>query len=467
MEESANRDIRQEAEALIMNGLQNIETPTEANTGNENQNEEGQIEANASIGNGQQHIELINEITKMLTSLEPPLSTDCCIYRVPDYLRKLNEAAYTPKVISIGPFHHGNIRLQTMEKQKVRYLKSIMERANDVITLETLVSTIKQLEGWIRRCYREAILLSSDDFVKMILLDVSFILELFWKCHWCSWTRDDSPWLINASMQDLLLLENQIPFFIIEELFGLAFPFLCNSSPSLIQLTFHFFSHFNVQNIPPLPDVRIKHFTDLLRTFQLPQTQELPPRCDEMIKHLYSATQLYEAGVKFKVSSSKCLLDLKFTNGVLEIPCIQLEDKTETLIRNLMAFEQCHDSGQSYITDYYFILDFLINTSHDVDLLCKKGIMVNYLGNSNAATSMVNRLNNEIVWMNLSSDYCCLSKELNGFYENRWNNWKATLKREYFSTPWRTASTVAAVIFLVLTFIQTVCSIIQLLPKHK
>lgn len=465
MEESANRDIQQEADALIRNGLQNIETQREANTGNENQNEEGQIEANASIGNGQ-HIELINEITEMLTSLEPPLSTDCCIYRVPDHLRKLNEAAYTPKVISIGPFHHGNIRLQTMEKQKVRYLKSFMERANAVITLETLVSTIKQLEGWIRRCYGEAIQLSSDDFVKMILLDVSFILEYFWKYHWRILTRDDSPWLFTALKRDLVLLENQIPFFIIEELFGLAFPILSNSSP-LIQLTFNFFSIFNVQNIPPLPDVKIKHFTDLLRTFQLPQTQELPQRCNELITHLYSATQLHEAGVKFKVSSSKCLLDLKFTNGVLEIPCIQLADRTETLIRNLMAFEQCHYIGQRYITDYFFILDFLINTTHDVDLLCKKGIMVNYLGDSNAAASMVNRLNNEIVWMNLSSDYCCLSKELNGFYENRWHNWKATLNREYFSTPWRTASTIAAVILLVLTFIQTVCSIIQLLPKYE
>uniref|UniRef100_A0A2N9GPX6 Uncharacterized protein n=1 Tax=Fagus sylvatica TaxID=28930 RepID=A0A2N9GPX6_FAGSY len=402
----------------------------------------------------------------MLTSFEPPLSTDCCIYRVPDDLRKLNEAAYTPKVISIGPFHHGNIRLQTMEKQKVGYLKSFMERENVVITLETLVSTIKQREGGIRRCYREAIQLSSDDFVKMILLDVSFILEYFWKC-WCSWTSDDSLWLINALIWDLVLLENQIPFFIIEELFGLAFPFLSNSSPSLIQLTVNFFSDFNDQNIPSLPDVRIKHFTDLLRTFQLPQTQGLPPRCVEMIKHLYSATQLHEAGEKFKVSSSKCLLDLKFTNGVLEIPCIQLEDKTESHIRNLMAFEQYHYIGQAYITDYYFILDFLINTTRYVDLLCKKGIMVNYLGDSNAATLMVNRLNNEIVWTNLSSNYCFLSEDLNEFYENRWQNWKATLKRDYFSTPWRTASTIAAVILLVLTFIQTVCSIIQLLPKHK
>ncbi|KAK0608906.1 hypothetical protein LWI29_037856 [Acer saccharum] len=41
----------------------------------------------------------------------------CCIYRVPKDLRKINEAAYTPQVISIGPLHHGEKEFFEMEKQ--------------------------------------------------------------------------------------------------------------------------------------------------------------------------------------------------------------------------------------------------------------------------------------------------------------------------------------------------------------
>ncbi|KAM4126184.1 hypothetical protein ACB094_01G369000 [Castanea mollissima] len=406
-------------------------------------------------------------MTEKLNNLEPPLSTDCCIYRVPYHLRKLSEESYTPKVVSIGPFHHGNTRLQTMEKKKVRCLNSFLERVGLNLNLEDLVRTIKQSEGRIRRCYEETIQLNSNDFVKMILLDVSFILEMFWKLAEPGWSSDLSPWLHCSLNKDFILLENQIPFSIIEELFNLAFPFLPNS-PSLIQLTFYFFMPFNVQKFEPIPNKKIKHFTDLLRIFQLPPPERLKTERNKLIKNLYSATQLHEAGVKFKVSSSSnCLLELKFTNGVLEIPRIQLQDSTETVTRNVMAFEQCHFFEEAYITDYYIMLDFLINTTRDVDLLCDKRIMVNYLGDSSAVTSMVNNLNSEIVSINFSSDYWLLSKALNEFYEKPWHSWKATLRREYFSTPWRTTSTMAAVIFLVLTIGQTVCSIIQVVPKHK
>ena len=110
-----------------------------------------------------------------------------------------------------------------------------------------------------------------------------------------------------------------------------------------------------------------------------------------------------------------------------------------------------------------------MTSSHtrDVDLLCDKKIIFNCLGDSSAAMSMVNNFNKGILLLDMSSDYCCLSKALNEFYANPWHSWKVTLRLEYFSTPWRTASTMAAVIFLVLTIIQTVCSIIQVVPKHK
>jgi hypothetical protein len=38
---------------------------------------------------------LANDNTKMLAILEPPLSPECCIYRVPSDLRKLNDRHYS------------------------------------------------------------------------------------------------------------------------------------------------------------------------------------------------------------------------------------------------------------------------------------------------------------------------------------------------------------------------------------
>ena len=81
-------------------------------------------ETRTSGGNENENELLVNDIITMFEKLEPPVSTECRIYKVPLYLRKLNEEAYTPQVISIGPIHHDKKRFQTMDKHKVRYFNS-------------------------------------------------------------------------------------------------------------------------------------------------------------------------------------------------------------------------------------------------------------------------------------------------------------------------------------------------------
>ncbi|KAF3958563.1 hypothetical protein CMV_016539 [Castanea mollissima] len=406
--------------------------------------------------------ELVIEIREIVGRLDIQSSTRCRIYRVPHYLRKWNEEAYTPQVISIGPFHHKNKRLKAMEELKERYFSSFVKRTK--INLDDLVGKIREMEKRIRGCYDETIDLSSDRFVKMILVDASFILELLERSS--KGLTSDDPMAVEpratAIMLDLLLLENQLPFFVIKKLHHLAFPSLSNA---LLQHTLIYFGKYICnQFIQRNPDVKIKHFTDLLRTFMLPPPVVRPESVIEQSQHtklLYSATQLREAGVKFKVVESECRFDINFEKGVLKIPSLELMAWTEVVTRNIMALEQTHYIKDTYFTDYLILMDSLINTREDVDLLCKKKILVNYLGDNNAAMSMINNLNNGITWITTRKDYIDLYKKLNSFYEIPWHKWKATLRRQYFSTPWRAASTVAAIILLVLTFIQTICSIIK------
>ncbi|KAL4655122.1 hypothetical protein ACB092_01G428300 [Castanea dentata] len=166
----------------------------------------------------------------MLENSKAPLSMECRINRVPHHLCKVKEEAYTPLVISIGPIHHCNETLQNTEKHKVTYLKSFIEQNEAQPNLENLVSTIRGMEESIYNCYEETISSSmhSDDFVKMILMDAIFILELFLRYDNKNWGSDDpiveNQWMYSVLMVDLLLLENQLPFFVLEKLFNLAFP---------------------------------------------------------------------------------------------------------------------------------------------------------------------------------------------------------------------------------------------------
>ena len=177
---------------------------------------------------------------------------------------------------------------------------------------------------------------------------------------------------------------------------------------------------------------------------------------------------LVEAEVKFKVSSSLCLLDLKFNfeYGLLKMPLLVINNHTEALIRNLMALELFCHREKKYIMDYFYILNILINNTKYMDLLCNNGIVVNYLSDNKAAKSMVKNLCTNFSWSCMNSDYNNICRELNAFYEKPLHMWKAFFKHEYFSTPLKVASSIPGLILLVLTLLQTVFAILQVVFKH-
>jgi hypothetical protein len=100
-------------------------------------------------------------------AMEPALWPECCIYRVPKTLRKVNVESYSPKFVSIGPFHHGKQELKEMEKNKLRYLRDFLGRARK--SPEDLVKSaekiIKDNERKIHHCYSEDCSLDSKNFV--------------------------------------------------------------------------------------------------------------------------------------------------------------------------------------------------------------------------------------------------------------------------------------------------------------
>lgn len=386
-------------------------------------------------------------------------------FKVPFEVRKLNTTAYTPRVISIGPFHHGKGNLKPMEKLKRIYYESFMERLQGNIYLERI---IKEQEERIRSYYAEPIQQASDVFVKMILQDALFILELFYGHNFNE--RISDPISVIGPLRetlalDLLLFENQLPFFVLDELYKLV----SDEEVPLIQHALDFFKGFdffngliNEEKKNLSFQVKIKHLTDLLRCFMLPSSFEnLPKERDKNVRLSYSAKQLHEAGVKFEKSESKCLYDITFEKGVLKIPCLKLSFSTEVLIRNVMALEHYSYRTEGHITDYFAMLDLLIDSTQDMDLLCDKGIVNHYLGDKRTATNMVNNLHTNISWEGLNSDYCQICTDLNDFYRKTCNRWMAALRHDYCNTPWRGASTIAAIILLLLTLIQTICSIIS------
>ena len=144
---------------------------------------------------------------------------------MPDRLRRANEAAYTPKVVSIGPIHREK-SLKIMKDYKRLFLKNFLLRTGK--DLIHYIKIVNDREESLRECYQETFELSSDEFCHIILVDAVFIVELFLsqypeeaEVHLPASERERLSYprqVLGEILPELLLLENQLPFFILQEI---------------------------------------------------------------------------------------------------------------------------------------------------------------------------------------------------------------------------------------------------------
>ncbi|XP_068315270.1 UPF0481 protein At3g47200-like [Pyrus communis] len=478
----------------------------------ENANEVASKKGKDSNNQAPDDKKIVTSMRKKLEGLSL-LSRHCCIYRVPERLRWVRRPLYTPLVVSIGPLHHYRDNrdnkdrkvLLYMEEHKQRYLQHFLDRTEK--ELEFYVKKIMGREKQLRGCYEgEATEFSSEKFVSIILVDAAFIIELLLRNF--KRLEDDNdwifkkPWMLQNIAPDMILLENQLPFFILKDLFAdvpLRDLVANGRVHSIIELSYKFFQK-TVVRLQENEDTllankisscsEVKHFVDLIRTLHLPsltssqtggptscRSPEVKHFCDRIRRFLPTkksrterplntpcAKKLHQAGVKFQVSSSKNLFDISFdiNKGILEIPQLEIHDYTELTLRNLLAFEQCH-CMENHIRDYLRIMDGFVNTAMDVDLLVESGIFVTTLGDNNKVSDLINKLCIGVSWNNESYYFAARSEDLNNYCRQLWNKSKASLKQKYFNTPWAMISVFAAGFLILLTITQTVCSLISVI----
>ena len=190
------------------------------------------------------------------------------------------------------------------------------------------------------------------------------------------WAVLSSPASFNIQVSfwfsNMILFENQLPFFVLQCLFNISSVF--NGGSSLIDLALHFFSDIipGHKTLPQEKGVDIKHLLDLLRHSYAPSwIDECKFDNDDPEILVHSATDLkIKAAIKFKMAAkSKSLLDIKFhSNGLMEIPRLKILSETESLFRNFMAFEQCCERSNAYITDYISFMGGLIKAWDDANM---------------------------------------------------------------------------------------------------
>eukprot|EP00268_Persea_americana_P035404 TRINITY_DN3495_c0_g1_i5.p1 TRINITY_DN3495_c0_g1~~TRINITY_DN3495_c0_g1_i5.p1 ORF type:complete len:429 (-),score=35.86 TRINITY_DN3495_c0_g1_i5:357-1643(-) len=414
-----------------------------------------------------------NSIREHLPQMKAQFSdTGIIIPRVPERLRLGENEPYDPQIISFGPYHQGKPRLQAMEKYKWRYLEAILRR-NPEIPLENYINMMKEQETKIRSWYPHYFdIISSEEFVKMMLLDSCFVVEYLLRCH------DDCPdelstilWMHSLIRYDILLLENQIPFFILNKIFELlpvtrSPPKDTHSSPSsLTVLAISYLNRATEHKVNLPPPESVHHLLHLYHSFCLypPEVEgesvTLEISAPIPYKGIPSATLLKEAGIKFMRKEVKgSSLDVTFSDGKMEIPLLAVDAHTKSRLRNLVIFEQFYPNFRSdkSFSAYVEFINCLVTTPADVALLYKEGIIHTGYSNTHAA-SLLNQLNRGTA-VKLNHYLTPLYLEVNKYRQSRKHKWRASLIHNYFSSPWKVLGILSGGILLILTLLQTIFS---------
>ncbi|CAH2072158.1 unnamed protein product [Thlaspi arvense] len=475
-----------------------MDSPSQANVRSETISDEEGI---ASL--------LLEKVIPPILLKESAGDKSCCIFRIPHTLGRANNTAYEPKIVSIGPYHRSgddNEHLKMIEEHKKRYFEFFVSKTNENgVNLSHIVDAVSGLEQRIRDSYSENLYFDKQSLIKMMILDGCFILLLFLVVsREVEYTKFDDPifklrWILPTLRSDLLLLENQVPLFLLNDLLKTS---KLAPSTSVNKLAFRFFN-YSVKKPKAFwekhNNLRAKHLLDLIRkTFvpiwSLPTTQgqccinvsngpransrtetpkntrfdmkccskerngaqtssSPPPR--PFLGLIVSAKKLRLRGIRFKRRENvDTPLDIGFKNGLLEIPLLVFDDFISSLLINCVAFEQFNMKCSTEITSYVTFMGCLINKEEDATFLIENGMIENYFGTGEQISSFFKNIGKEISF-SISKSY--LSKVFEGVnkysaqgYHVQWAGFKYT----HFNTPWTFLSSCAALILLLLTIFQ-------------
>ncbi|KAE8697102.1 putative Calcium-binding EF-hand family protein [Hibiscus syriacus] len=399
-----------------------------------------------------------------------------CIFNIPRKLLRHNQNSFLPNCFAIGPMHHGKENLVATERIKIKYLKACLSRViigrhvtmsreskevEKQKVLSDLINVVKSIEKQASACYagHDVATELGGEFVKTMLLDGVFVIELFRRDAEEVKEHSDPILTMSCMLQylqhDLILLENQIPWLVLEILFEKTrLPY---ESKSLIELALTFFANTFISH--PLSiksscfkDQDIKHILDLLRLSLVLPSHETKNKLTAGWQPIHSISKLKEVGVKFKKVAPDSILDIKFIDGCLEIPSLLIQEMTQMILWNLIIYEQCLPHFSPIFTCYAKLLDNLIDTNNDMEILCKSKIFDNWLSLDDSTQFFSNLYNdtyaNEFYYFELSD-------KLDHHCKWWWPRWRAYYVHNFCTKPWVIAAQIYVVIMFVLILWQT------------
>ncbi|GFY82346.1 hypothetical protein Acr_02g0005860 [Actinidia rufa] len=329
--------------------------------------------------------------------------------------------------------------------------------------LEECVEEMKLSVKDAKKCYTEEVDNLNEE---MLVVDSCFILELLYRYYLLTHPKEktneesneitqempkenyrsvfDSNLMSITVQQDLLLLENQLPFFALEKLFHITLDKIPDrpSNHLLFDYVISYFSdmtmslvgksttsnatncclpgacvlslsgsRMNSENEGGATPKKYYHILHIVHDHYFPLD---PPKGEYHRELMPSASYLDYARVKFVAGTGKDLFKL--------------------FLRNLIAFEQCCPGVSCCVTSYAFLMDMLVRSAKDVEVLQMAGIIQNYMGADQDASNLFNKLCKEVVLEKFFFVETC--NQAIKYSKRYWPATVAHVRRKYLATRW-------------------------------
>ncbi|KAJ7522545.1 hypothetical protein O6H91_18G016300 [Diphasiastrum complanatum] len=176
--------------------------------------------------------------------------------------------------------------------------------------------------------------------------------------------------------------------------------------------------------------------------------------------HVPSAIILKASGIKIRPVLGT-LDNTAFRNGRLYLPVIMLGGTSGSIFRNLALYESLYKSPACMFSDYMNLIKDLLGGVNDVELLTKRGVIQNKLGNPKKLLKMWIGSSEGLGTRSSSKDFHEMKANIVKHCKSKNNVMLAEFKLVFCSRPWYVISAITVTIVTLATCIQTYVAIMS------
>ena len=200
-----------------------------------------------------------------------------CIFNVPKALLSTHPDCYTPQQVSLGPYHYWRPELFEMERYKLAAAKTTQKHFQS-LKFHNLVDQLIKLDPRIRACYHKYLHFNGETLAWMMAIDGSFLLQFlqFYAIKEGIRVSSRMSHLVdNAILRDMIMLENQIPLFVLRKILEFQFSSLESANDTLLSILMGFCKELSPFKLIIIMEAsESAHLLDLLYNMIVPKMEE-------------------------------------------------------------------------------------------------------------------------------------------------------------------------------------------------